>query len=117
MGTGKQVWIIFLSVVLWLGALPILPALAIDQRDPIFVTGDFTDIDFDLISPTVSNNVYTLDSKFLGTVAITPGSNLAGLAADDEGENAFFMEFGASAVNSYKAGIVSPVDYKARQGK
>ncbi|SDE20085.1 Ig-like domain (group 2) [Paenibacillus sp. UNCCL117] len=105
MNIGKQVMLIWLSLLLVSSSFPMLTASAAEQREPVMISGNFTSIDFNVTAPTVSNNVYTLDSKFLGTASMTPGSNSAGRVADSDDSHAFFMEASTAAINSFKSGI------------
>ncbi|GBG07811.1 hypothetical protein PAT3040_02372 [Paenibacillus agaridevorans] len=106
MKVGKQIMLIILSLLLVVPALPVLTAAAAEeQRAPAIIAGDFTNIDFNVSVPTAINNVYTLDSKLLGTVSATPGSNSAGSTDDSDGSNVFYMEANSTAINSFKSGI------------
>lgn len=94
-----------LSMVLISTSLPITVRADTTQRQPVTVSGDFTNIDFNVTNPSVTNGVYTLDSKLLGTVTTSTGSNSAGRVADSDGSNVFYLEANTGAINSFRSAM------------
>ncbi|MGG1515574.1 S-layer homology domain-containing protein [Paenibacillus oryzisoli] len=96
---------LLLSFILMTSSFPFGVRADTIQRQAVSVVGDFTNIDFNATAPTVTNGVYTLDTKFLGTVTTSTGSNSAGRNNDSDGSNVFFMEANTGAINSFKSAI------------
>jgi uncharacterized protein YjdB len=86
-------------------SLPITINADTTQRQPVIISSNFTNIDFNAINPPVTNGVYTLDSKLMGTVTTATGSNSAGRVADSDGTNVFYMEANTGAISSFKGAI------------
>lgn len=101
----KRLLYFVLTIVLISTTLPVAVHADTTQRQSITVSGDFTHIDFNVTNPSVTNSVYTLDSKLLGTVTTSAGTNSAGRVADSDGSNVFYMEANTGAINSFRSAI------------
>jgi uncharacterized protein YjdB len=95
----------FLSIMLIISSIPDVASADTTQRQPVTVSGDFMNIDFNVTNPSVTNGVYTLDSKILGTVTTASGSNSAGRVVDSDGSSVFYMEANTGLINSFKSAI------------
>lgn len=102
----KHIMLFIAAVLLFTTVVPMATeVLATGGREPVIVSGNFTNVDFNVTTPSVTNGVYTLDTKLLGTVTTTTGQNAAGLVTDANGSRSFYLEADTTVVNSFRGSI------------
>ncbi|OCT15183.1 hypothetical protein A8709_13855 [Paenibacillus pectinilyticus] len=102
----KYVMLFIASLLMFATVVPIAgTASAAGGRPPVTVSGNYTNVDFNVTTPTVTNGTYTVEAKLLGTVTPTSGQNAAGLVTDANGLRSFYLEADTIDISTFKSAI------------